>query len=182
MPGKLCTSWVVGSTLFAIAACAAGDAPRSGVADPAFDAAWETYRHRAPDFSLRYPYTYHATESAGPGQIFIASDALRVPSIAVSLMPRVEGLALGQSTSAAAKRVSPGAKVISERDTDLGGVPARVATLEWTAPFGLGVELRTMLVSAYVADQWIVVSATDGVTKGPLLPELETAAMSLRFE
>ena len=179
MPGKLCTSWGLALVLSALGACATG-ADRVDTAST--DLAWETYRHDGPQFSLRYPYGYHATESRGPGQIFVASDALRVPSISVSLMPQVQGLALDQSAAAAAKRVSPDAKVTSERDVDLGGVPARAATLEWSAPFGLGVELRTLLVSAYVGDQWVIVSATDGVTKGPFLPELEAAAMSLRFE
>jgi hypothetical protein len=179
MPWKLRTSW---SLALLVVVTASLDAKEQGGGLGSFeDVQWETYRHQAPDFSLQYPYAYHGVESPGPGQIFTAGAALRVPSISVALMSQIEGLTLEGSAAAAAKRISPAAKVTGERTVDLGGVPARVADVEWTAPIGLGVALRTLIVSAYIEGQWVIVSATDGVTNGPMLPDLEKAAMSLRF-
>src|SRR5262245_49786994 len=93
------------------------------------DVQWETYRHESPDFSLQYPYAYHGVESPGPGQIFSAAEALRVPSISVALLPRPATLEFDASAAAAAQRISPEGKVSGERTVDLGGVPARVANV-----------------------------------------------------
>jgi len=182
MRNEICTfdlrSLVLCASLAAGAAMAGDATPLAQYRD----VQTETYRNDEPDFSLSYPYRYRGVAAPGPGQVFTASDATRVPSIGVTLVPRPEGLTLQASVREAAKRLSPTAEVTEERDVDLDGTPARRAMVAWSMPIGFGLELRTLLVSAYRDGHWIVVSATDGVTAGPLLPELEASATSLRFQ
>src|SRR5262245_51862981 len=127
MRSKFCTSWPL--ALIIVVAAPLHAKEEGGRLQSFEDVRWETYRHESPDFSLQYPYAYHSVESPGPGQIFSAAEALRVPSISVALLPRPPTLEFDASAAAAAQRISPEGKVSGERTVDLGGVPARVANV-----------------------------------------------------
>lgn len=145
------------------------------------DVRWETYVHRAPDFTLQYPYEWEMSKTERPGEVLSAHAESKAPGVSVSVLPRPNGLALETSAITAARQLNPGVVVESERNVNLGGTPARVLVARWVAPFGAGVSLRTMVVSVFVDQQWVLLFATDGATREGLLPALEQSALSLRF-
>lgn len=145
------------------------------------DVQWESFAYHAPELSLNYPYAWEASKPERPGEVFVAAARARVPNLRVSVLDRPAGLTLESSALTAARQLNAGFTLESERTVDLGGTKARVVIGRWVFPAGDGVPLRTMVVSAFTGDRWVLLLATDGATRDGLAPALERAAMSLRF-
>lgn len=140
-----------------------------------------TYTHSAPDFSLQYPYTLRASPPIRKGEVFNAAGPNRAPSLNVMVLPRPAELTLAQAALAAAKQLAPNGTVKAQRTIDLGGTPGEEVTLDWSMPIGMGVDLRSVQVSAFNGDAWVIVTATDGRVGESLSAELTAAVNSLRF-
>lgn len=149
--------------------------------DSFVDVQWETYRHTAPNFSVQYPYALHAATPSRPGEVFTAAGPTRVPSVSVTVLPRQAGMTLDQAAQAAAKQLAPNGTVKAPQPVDLGGVPGVAVAIEWSVPIGSGVDLRTLQVSAFDGDSWVIVTGTDGRVGETLDPQLLQAVTSLRF-
>jgi hypothetical protein len=145
------------------------------------DVQWETYTHTAPDFSLQYPYQLHAATPSRPDEVFSASGPARLPTISVAVVPRQNGITLEQAASTAAKLLAPNGTVKAQRSINLDGVPGQVVTIEWSAPIGSGVDLRSILTTACQGDSCVIVTGTDGRVGAALDPRLAQAVESLRF-
>jgi hypothetical protein len=145
------------------------------------DVEWETYVHPEPAFTLQYPYAFRVDTPDRPGQLFFAHGASRSPGITVSRLERPAGLSLDDSALTAARQLNANFVVESRRELKLGELPARAVVGRWTAPIGAGIPLRSLVISAFVDQHWMVVFATDGVASGGLLPELGRSALSIRF-
>lgn len=141
----------------------------------------ETYRHEGPDFSLQYPYELHTAAPSRKGEVFSAAGPGRTPALNVMVLPRPPGLTLEQAAQAAAKQLAPNGTIKAQQAIDLGGVPGEQVTLDWSVPIGMGVDLRSMQVSAFHGDAWVIVTLTDGRVGDGVAPPLVAAAGSLRF-
>ena len=145
------------------------------------DVQWETYTHAAPDFSLQYPYELHAATPSRPDEVFSASGPTRLPTISVAVVPRQSGVTLEQAAATAAKLLAPNGTVKAQRSVDLDGVPGQMVTIEWSAPIGAGVDLRSLLVTAFQGDSCVIVTGTDGRVADKIDPLLTQAVESVRF-
>ncbi len=141
----------------------------------------ESYRHEKPDFSLQYPYELRATTPSRKGEVFSAAGPSRAPALNVMVLPRPADLTLAQAAQAAAKQLAPNGTIKAQHAIDLDGVPGEQITFDWSMPVGMGVELRSMQVSAFHDDAWVIVTITDGRVGNDLPPQLAKAAGSLRF-
>jgi hypothetical protein len=141
----------------------------------------ETYSHTKPDFSLSYPYDLRESAPSRKGEVFAAAGPARAPSLNVMVLPRPPGLTLTQAATAAAKQLAPNGTVKAQQVIDLGGTPGERVTLDWSMPVGKGVDLRSLQVSAFTGDAWVIVTATDGRVGDGLSAELTEAVESLRF-
>lgn len=128
------------------------------------------------------PYKWGPQPPRLPGQIANFHDGNLIPSLGVSTPKRVEGLPLEASAMAVAQSFGSSVQILSEGPVDLGGVPARQAIFNWHLPVGFGVDLRTLVLSVYQGDQWIVVSVTDGQIGSDFREELSAVAQSVRFK
>jgi hypothetical protein len=145
------------------------------------DVQWETFTHSAPDFSLQYPYRLHAATPSRADEVFSASGPARLPTLSVVVIPRQSGVTLPEAAATAAKLLAPNGSVKAQRPIDLDGVPGQVVTIEWTAPIGAGVELRSILLAAFRDDSCVIVTGTDGRSGATLDPQLAQAVESVRF-
>ena len=141
----------------------------------------ETYRHTHPGFTLQYPYELRTSTPTRKGEVFSASGPSRVPSLNVMVLPRPADLPLAQAAQAAAKQLAPNGTIKAQRAVDLGGVAGEELVLEWSMPVGMGVELRSVQVSAFHGDAWVVATVTDGRAGDAMAAPLSAAANSLRF-
>jgi hypothetical protein len=141
----------------------------------------ETYRHEKPDFSLQYPYELHTTAPSRKGEVFSAAGSERTPALNVMVLSRPPDLTLEQAAQAAAKQLAPNGTIKAQQPIDLGGVPGEQVTLDWSVPIGMGVDLRSMQVSAFHGDTWVIVTVTDGRVGDAVAPQLAEAVGSLRF-
>ena len=83
--------------------------------------------------------------------------------------------------SAAAKQLAPNGTIKAQQSVDLGGVPGEQVTLDWSMPIGMGVDLRSMQVSAFHDDIWVIVTITDGRVGDAVQAPLSDTVNSLRF-
>lgn len=141
----------------------------------------ETYRHEKPGFSIQYPYEMRATAPSRKGEVFNAAGPARAPALNVMVLPRPADMTLAQAAQAAAKQLAPNGTIKAQQAIDLGGVPGEQVTLDWSMPVGMGVDLRSMQVSAFHDDVWVIVTVTDGRVGESLTQPLAEAAGSLRF-
>ena len=112
-----------------------------------------------------------------------ATDDL-VPEVRVLVMDEPFWLPLYFATRAASSQfdqlgrdvelVSSGADELSD------GTRVNVGEVHWTANLGLGVRLRSLLLSAFHEGHWIMVMVTTGAGEGPLPEALREIAYSLR--
>ncbi len=140
-----------------------------------------TYRHAKPDFTLQYPYALRTTTPSRKGEVFSAAGPQRAPALNVMVLPRPPELTLAQAAQAAAKQLAPNGTIKAQNSVDLGGVAGEQVTLDWSMPVGMGVELRSMQVSAFHGDVWVIVTVTDGRVGDGVQVALSTAVNSLRF-
>jgi len=145
------------------------------------DVQWETYTHEAPDFSLQYPYQLHAATPSRAGEVFSVSGPARLPTISVAVVARQSDVTLEQAASAAAKLLAPNGTVKARQTVDLDGIAAEVVTIEWSVPIGAGVDLRSMVLTAFQGDRCIIVTGTDGRVGEVIDPQLAQAVESIRF-
>jgi hypothetical protein len=142
---------------------------------------WETYTHAAPDFSLQYPYQLHAATPSRPGEVFSASGPTRLPTISVVVVPRQSGVTLDKAAATAAKLLAPDGTIKAQQQIDLDGVAAEAVTIEWSVPIGSGVDLRSIVLTAYQGDSCVIVTGTDGRVSDAIDPQLALAVESVRF-
>jgi hypothetical protein len=145
------------------------------------DVPWETYTHTAPEFSVQYPYELHTAPPSRPGEVFSAAAAGRIPAMNVMVLPRPAGLSLGDAAQAAARQFAPNGTILAQDAVDLGGTEGQATTVEWSVPLGAGVDLRSLQVSAFQGDSWVIVTVTDGRVGAAVDPALVEAATSVRF-
>jgi hypothetical protein len=141
----------------------------------------ETYRHPQPAFSIHYPYELRTTAPTRKGEVFAAAGPSRVPALNIMVLPRPADMPLPQAAQSAAKQLAPNGTIQNQTAVDLGGVPGEQVTLDWSMPIGMGVDLRSVQVSAFHDDTWVIVTVTDGRVGDALPPQLVDAADSLRF-
>jgi hypothetical protein len=140
-----------------------------------------TYRHAKPDFTLQYPYELRSATPSRKGEVFSAAGPARAPALNVMVLPRPGELTLAQAAQVAAKQLAPNGTIKAQQSVDLGGVPGEQVTLEWSMPIGMGVDLRSMQVSAFQGDAWVIVTVTDGRMGDTLQGTLRDTVNSLRF-
>jgi hypothetical protein len=140
-----------------------------------------TYRHEKPDFTLQYPYDLRSAAPSRKGEVFSAAGPGRAPALNVMILPRPPELSLAQAAQAAAKQLAPNGTIKAQQSVDLGGVPGEQVTLDWSMPIGMGVDLRSMQMSAFNGDAWVIVTVTDGRVGDALPATLRDTVNSLRF-
>lgn len=140
-----------------------------------------TYQHEKPAFTLQYPYGLRTTPPSRKGEVFNAMGPGRAPALNVMVLPRPPDLTLAQAAQAAAKQLAPNGVIKAQQSVDLGGVPGEQVMLDWSMPIGMGVDLRSMQVSAFHDDVWVIVTVTDGRVGDGVQTALSNTVNSLRF-
>ena len=139
------------------------------------------YQHAKPDFTLQYPYELRSSPPSRKGEVFSAAGPVRAPALNVMVLPRPPELSLAQAAQAAAKQLAPNGTIKAQQSVDLGGVPGEQVTLDWSMPIGMGIDLRSMQVSAFQGDTLVIVTMTDGRVGDTVPAPLRDAVNSLRF-
>ncbi len=139
-----------------------------------FGGATTTYQHEKPhSVSVRYECAHRR--------------AVRRKFSAIGAPAERHGAAAARNCrwrkprQAAAKQLAPNGVVKAQQSVDLGGVPGEQVTLDWSMPIGMGVDLRSMQVSAFHDDVWVIVTATDGRVGDAVQAALRDRSTSLRF-
>lgn len=145
------------------------------------DVRFEKHVDEARGITIDYPYLWGHQAKRSKDEIFRVADRRRIPSLAISVRPRIPALPFNQSAAAAAKAMDADAKILSHREIDLGGTPAWEATADWVLPIYGGLKLRSVMISVYRGDEWIIISGTDGPTVDGIYPLLAEALQSARI-
>lgn len=140
-----------------------------------------TYHNTKPDFTLQYPYALRTATPSRKGEVFSAAGPERTPALNIMVLPRPGDLTLAQAAQVAAKQLAPNGAIKAQQSVDLGGVPGEQVTLDWSMPVGMGVDLRSIQMSAFHDDVWVIVTATDGRVGDGVQATLSDAVNSLRF-
>jgi hypothetical protein len=140
---------------------------------------WQRYRQSAPPLELLLPYRFELHPGTRPGEVFTASDRSRFPSISLTITPA--GRDLQQRLHAAVREISPMARIESQSEETVDGVPALIAFVRWTLPEGAGIQLQTMLLCVQQGEHVIIVSATDGAPETGFDARLAESLRSLRL-
>lgn len=142
---------------------------------------FEKHVDEARGVTINYPYRWSHQKKRSKDEIFRVADRRQLPSLAISVRPRIAALPFSQSAAAAAKALDSDAKILSHREIDLGGTPAWEATADWVLPIYGGLKLRSVMISVYRGDEWIIISGTDGPTVDGIYPLLAEALQSARI-
>lgn len=145
------------------------------------DVQFEEYSDVARGITIDYPYLWSAQKKRSKQEIFRVADRRQLPSLAISVQPRMDALPFNQSATAATQALGSDVKILSHKEIDLGGTPAWEVTADWVLPIYGGLKLRSVLISVYRGDEWIIISGTDGRTVDGLYPLLAEALQSARF-
>ena len=145
------------------------------------DVQFETHVDRVHGIAIEYPYLWGTQPKRSKNEIFRVADQRQLPSLAISIQPRLADLSLSQSAAAATQALGKDVTILSNKEIDLGGTPAWEVTVDWVLPIYGGIKLRNVMISVYRGDEWIVITGTDGRTVDGLYPQLVEALRSARL-
>lgn len=145
------------------------------------DVQFEKHVDAAHGIAINFPWLWAAQAKRSKEEIFRVADRRQLPSLAISVRPRIPALPFNQSAAAATKSLGKDVKILNHREIDLGGTPAWEATADWVLPIYGGLKLRSVMISVYRGDDWIIISGTDGRTVDGIYPMLAEALLSARI-
>lgn len=145
------------------------------------DVRFEHHADAAHGFAIDYPYLWNIQKPTRPGEVFSVADPGRMPSLIISVRKRMDAVPFQQSAVVAASALGKDVKIISNRETGLGSVAAQEAVAEWILPYGRGIKMRTMMVSVYRGDEWILIAGNDAQAETGFVEDLIEAIYSTQI-
>ncbi len=146
------------------------------------DVRWEQHRDGALGLALRYPYEWTQREGILGDEVFFAAGGTALPFLSIRVLDRPAELTLDDAVAMAAAAFPGPGHVVDSRAREIGGVPVRDILIEWSMPLGLGLALRSRVISLFRDDRWVLVTATDGQVASGFMPALNEALDSLTIE
>ncbi len=146
------------------------------------DVRWEQYRDSSLGLALRYPYEWSQREGILGDEVFFAAGGTALPFLSIRVLDRPAKLTLDDAVAMAAAAFPGPGHVVDSRAREIGGIPVRDILIEWSMPLGLGLALRSRVISLFRDDRWVLVTAADGQVESGFMPALNEALDSLSIE
>ncbi|MEM1435540.1 MAG: hypothetical protein AAGG11_15890 [Pseudomonadota bacterium] len=152
-----------------------------------------TYVHDELNISVTYPWSWVSNPTSAP-VIHDVGDPEQLPNLRVMVMDEPWWLPLRFSGRAALTQISRlgrNVDVISNETLEHKGTRFNLTELRWTIAVGPGVDLHTLLASAFLGDRWVIAMVSSGqfashregladASEEPFPEELKAVALSLK--
>ena len=136
------------------------------------------------DFTMSYPANWSLAEATPPMILYVEARS-RLPAMRVMVLDEPFWLPLNFATRAASTALSDLGRDIEfkgERVEDWAGLPVNVGEVHWTMNMGLGLPLRSLFVSTFRDDKWILINMITGPGDGPFPEHLLEIAQTLTVQ